>query len=181
MFRVEKEASKGEGNREMISGLNNMVFTNERQSYVPFVLFGLMKGMQFTMCSSFTKAVHNMPLHSTPIHPAFLLLLNCVEDRLVSEFDDNLLAGEALVDTLDDFDLLFQEISIGLIQEATHDISQIRNAHLHLADAGSIDSDASSLADDIAWGEEVLEDTVMDCGQGSASWSDLRAVNLQPL
>ena len=49
-----------------------------------------------------------------------------------------------------------------------------------LADLGSIESDSDSVADYDAWQEEFGQQGLLDVGQGSAEWSLLGSILLDP-
>lgn len=110
-------------------------------------------------------------LSTAPITPGFSrhisLLSEGVIDWISLEVDRDILSGQFLVDGLDNFDFVLQEVAVASVQG-------------DLDGARTVDSDSSSLGDDGAWSDQILQNSVMDGSKGSGAWSHLRFVDLEP-
>jgi len=79
------------------------------------------------------------------------------------ELEGNLFTSELLVD-----------VGIGL--QLVLNVSLHRFVQMDLQETGGVKSDTGTLADDLSWEAQVLQDRVVDGGQGTAEWTLLLLV-----
>jgi len=90
----------------------------------------------------------------------YTLLAESVVNWVTLEIDRDVLGGQSLVDALDEVDFVLEEF---LIVGVKGDFDE----------TGAVDSDSGALGNDGAGGEEILEEVLVDGGEGSGAWSHL--------
>lgn len=96
-----------------------------------------------------------------------LSFLESIEDWLLGEFDYDVFSGQSFVSVYDGADSFLQEVLFVLVDGDLHEL-------------GSIESDSGSLSEDASGQEELVQEALVDGGEGSTEGSLLGSVLLDP-